>query len=114
MAFGFPAYHEEEVQTPQPVTYEWIAHACRVAGFSPPSGGAQEARGWTWRASTDFSLASYGEAVAITALGPQHLHVRSECGMPTQCIDWGKNKKNVTTFVSALLAGMAAARPAGP
>ncbi len=45
------------------------------------------------------SFSSWGEkiTVTLTALSPQstQIHILSECGMPTQLVDWGKNNKNV-------------------
>ena len=111
MAFGFPAYHQEDVPLPMPITEDWIAYACRAAGLGVAR-GAQGPEGWTWRIVADVSLASWGEDMSIVALGPQHLRVRSQCSLPTQCIDWGKNKKNVQRFVTALLQAMGASQGA--
>ena len=45
------------------------------------------------------SMSSWGEKITITITplqnGTTSLHIHSECGMPTQVIDWGKNKKIV-------------------
>ena len=28
--------------------------------------------------------------------------INSKCSLPTQCIDWGQNKRNINLFVEAL------------
>ena len=74
------------------------------------------------------SFASWGEKITITLtpIGPTatQLHIHSECGMPTQVVDWGKNKQLVNkiyTYLSsnvmryaAPAAQPAAARPLTP
>lgn len=58
-----------------------------------------------------MSAASYGEKITVT-LTPTpsgtDVHVLSECGMPTQLIDYGKNKSNVQAVFGYLEAGMPA------
>ncbi len=105
MSFGFPAYHEENVTLPGPVTHDWIAYGCAQAGFSRPF---YSTHGAVWRCSSSISLASWGEEIAITWLAPNALHVRSQCGMPTQCVDWGRNASNVRKFVTTLQNAMQA------
>jgi hypothetical protein len=105
MAFGFPAYHEETVTLPQPVTHDWIAYGCAHAGFSRPFYSA-DARGAIWRCSSSISLASWGDEISITWVAQNAVHIRSQCGMPTQCIDWGRNTTNVRKFVTTLVTAM--------
>ena len=105
MAFGFPAYHEETITLPLAVTHDWIAHACHAAGFSRPFYSA-DASAAVWRCSSSVSLASWGEEVAITWLAPNAIRIRSQCSMPTQCVDWGRNARNVQTLVRTLLTAM--------
>ena len=53
------------------------------------------------------TFTSWGEKITITlsASDPSSTTVKilSECGMPTQIIDWGKNKTNVRNIHDALL-----------
>jgi hypothetical protein len=105
MAFGFPAYHQEDVTFPYPVTHDWIVYACQAAGLGVPRWG-QGAMGGMWHVSPGVSLMSWGETMTIAPLAPNILRVRSECGMPTQCIDWGKNEKNVRKLVQILWAAV--------
>jgi hypothetical protein len=52
-----------------------------------------------------MNLMSWGETVeAWISHGPQGavVRLRSKCALPTQVIDWGKNRKNVERIVEAL------------
>ena len=64
-----------------------------------------------------MSFRSYGEKITVTVTpqGPQTgLHVLSECGMPTQIIDYGKNRNNVTAILSFIDRSLGAAPQAAP
>lgn len=54
--------------------------------------------------TTGVTFTSWGEIVNITiaAIGPQQVQmtVFSECAMPTQIVDWGTNRDNVTRIVN--------------
>ena len=101
MAFGFPAYHEEDVTFPYPVTNDWVVYACQAAGFGIARWG-QGARGGMWHVSPATTLMSWGENMTIQPLAPNIVRIRSQCGLPTQCIDWGKNERNVKRLVQIL------------
>ena len=105
VAFAFPAYHEETVTLPLPVTHDWIVYACRVAGLGPAVWGSGP-RGGAWRVSATTSFSSWGENVVITPLSANVVHVRSECALVTQCLDWGKNEGNVRKLSWALWSAM--------
>ena len=53
-----------------------------------------------------MSFTSYGEKITITltpfAPNATRVDVLSECGMPTQIIDWGKNRQNVCNIIECL------------
>ena len=56
------------------------------------------------------TIASWGEKITIT-LTPMgnmatQVHIHSECGMPTQIIDWGKNKQIVCNVYEYLEANV--------
>lgn len=55
-----------------------------------------------------ISFTSWGEniTVILTPVGMEQTSVliRSECALPTQIIDWGKNKKNVEKLIQYLAA----------
>ena len=52
------------------------------------------------------SFTSWGEKITVTVLslqgGMTQVTVHSECGMPTQVFDWGKNSSNVTAIFNQL------------
>ena len=71
-----------------------------------PNGGA------LFRFAHKVSLTSWGENVTITVTpyGAAQcvMHVRSECALPTQIVDWGKNGKNVNEILGYLTSGLSA------
>ena len=95
MSFGFPAFHSEEVVV--------------VAGNSDIRGLCHwvlASLGWKIseefntgiRVQTTVSLTSWSEVIEIDFLAPDRLRIKSACALPTQCFDWGKNRKNVRRF----------------
>jgi len=52
-------------------------------------------------AKTRFNLWSWSEKIHIYVADNQ-IDIVSECAMPTQIMDWGKNKRNVKKFVQNL------------
>lgn len=63
-----------------------------------------------YRLHHGVSFTSWGEKITITLtpLGPMSTQVviHSECGMPTQVIDWGKNKQIVRNVYEYLAANI--------
>ncbi len=63
------------------------------------------------------TFTSWGEKITITltpANNATQVHIRSECAMPTQVADWGKNKQvvsNIYEYLKANTAGAPAYRP---
>ena len=53
-------------------------------------------------ASTSMSIWSWGEKFMISFLADKSISVTSKCSLPTQCIDWGKNKANVERFTTEI------------
>lgn len=57
------------------------------------------AGGIWYRFHHGMTMSSYGEKITVTLSslndGSVQTTVHSECGMPTQMVDWGKNKSNV-------------------
>ena len=62
--------------------------------------------GVTFRFSNSVSFTSWGEDIIITMFpdynGSLHVDISSECSMPTQIIDWGKNEENLNKISSYL------------
>ncbi len=46
------------------------------------------------RAKAGLSLWSWGEDIEIH-IGEGMARIRSSCSFPLQCVDWGKNRRNV-------------------
>jgi hypothetical protein len=99
MAFGFPAYHTERYTLPdsQLDWHELVVEAILALRWSITAESEK-----CIRASTSVNLWSWGERVSIT-FGPRGtVLVTSKCALPTQCLDWGKNRSNVTAFLKRL------------
>jgi hypothetical protein len=56
------------------------------------------------RARVGFSFRSWGENISVHVDDTGTVQVTSECSMPTQLVDYGKNKSNVTRFLAGLSA----------
>jgi hypothetical protein len=56
----------------------------------------------TIRAITRLSLWSWTEKIDIKVGDMGSVMVKSECSLPSQFIDWGKNKRNVNKFFKML------------
>ena len=99
MAFGFPAYHTEnyspsesgsDLRTAVKTTLNAISWSVRQE--SPD----------TIIASSSMNIRSWGEKVIVTFLPNNTISVTSKCALPTQCLDWGKNKANINKFMAEL------------
>ena len=69
-----------------------------VKGYSIVSEGAYQ-NGCCFRLQRTISAASWGEDISLTILPVDayncSVQIYSECSMPTQLVDMGRNKKNV-------------------
>jgi hypothetical protein len=98
MSFGFPAYHEQTE-----TFYLNSGSLCYLVR------NAFQELNWKitvdahsyLEASASLNLSSWGEKISVSIEGTTATIV-SKCMLPTQCIDWGKNKKNVTLLLSKL------------
>jgi len=90
MAFGFPAYHTEELTgTPGPVFRNALLEAIHALRWSVRDETETEIT-----ASTGVSFWSWGEKILVR-LHEHGATVTSRCALVTQCFDWGKNRSNV-------------------
>jgi hypothetical protein len=97
MAFGFPAYHTEELSgTPDAPFREAVLNAVRALGWSP-----QKKSEDAITASTSINIWSWGEKVTVE-FHREGATVTSRCAMFTQCVDWGRNKSNVRKFLAEI------------
>ncbi|MCZ7605968.1 MAG: hypothetical protein M5U25_07775 [Planctomycetota bacterium] len=101
MTFGFPAYHEE-LWFPRTVpTAELICAIANALGW----GYAVEnigPVGWRWRLRAGLNFWSWGEVVLLEPQPDGGLRVRSSCALFTQCIDWGRNARNIRRLAELL------------
>lgn len=100
MAIGFPAYHQEDFQIPPNLPPAVIWQALQHMGWS----GSGTPDGMVFRVSASLSFGSWGESITVTRVAADRLTVRSECTMPTQVFDWGRNEGNVKKFLATLVA----------
>jgi len=99
MAFGFPAYHSEE--------FDELDSGVDVRHLVKQ---AIRSLGWSIREETDEAITvlictnwlSWGERVVVSFMPGGGLWVTSQCILPTQCLDWGKNKANVRQLIAAI------------
>lgn len=68
------------------------------------------ATGVWYRFHHGMTMASYGEKITVTLNvingGLVQVNIHSECGMPTQVVDWGKNKSNVEVVFNYIEAAL--------
>ncbi|MFH2096219.1 MAG: hypothetical protein ABIJ16_10980 [Bacteroidota bacterium] len=97
MSFEFPAYHKEtrKYAADRKQLYTIAEQTLNQLGRT-----AAKVSESVIRSSTSMGLASWGEDVEIIT-GDGEIIMKSSCTLPTQCIDRGKNKKNVRKFFSA-------------
>ncbi len=98
MSFGFPAYHSQ-TETFYPgggSLYSLVRNA-----FAELSWKITVDTPSHLEASATLNLASWGEKISVSIEGTT-VTIVSKCLLPTQCIDWGKNKKNVMLLLNTL------------
>jgi len=99
MSFGFPAYHEAVIKLNIPRE--------EVMGFMAPIIGTLS---WSIREysqnhmliTSKVGMRSWGEKIRVTILPSGMLRIRSECSLPIQCFDWGKNEENTNRLLVAI------------
>ncbi len=109
-----------ENQKIYPVSIEYFAAKTRAIGASGLNLSLKSENpmpdGVWFRILHGMSAASYGEKITVTlkALpGQTSVHIHSECGLPTQLVDYGKNRKNVEAIFAYFEQGIESA-PAAP
>jgi hypothetical protein len=97
MSFGFPAYHEAsekfDITTTELnriikevfVEFGW---KLRLDSFT------------VLEASIPINWATWGQTITVFLSKEGMTSVKSENVFPTQCIDWGNNRRDVTRFIS--------------
>lgn len=100
MSLSFPAAHLVRQPSLLPLPHA-IARAKRAAGSLQWTLAGESGTELTFRAG--LSLWSWGEEVKIDFAGTGIL-IRSQCRLPTQCFDHGKNRQNCERFAVAYAA----------
>jgi hypothetical protein len=98
MVLGFPAYAEGHKAFDCPP--DWLFRAARVVTKLFGWRTDKSYQGFAVR--VPWSFWSWGERFLIHVSARSTIEVRSECLLPTQCIDWGKNRANVERFLGAV------------
>jgi len=101
MAFGFPAFAEASVThslNPKQIDVA-VEDALAKLGwrFSFRDGVFQAFRG--------VSIFSWGERITIDVSTPGVVALRSRCRFSLQCVDWGRNQRNIRRFLSTIDLG---------
>ena len=96
MTFGFPAHHTETYSagTATADLREAARETLTVLMWS-----VREETSDSILADTPANLRCWGGLITFTA---DSLSVCSKCFLPTQCVDWGKNKANVRRFLAEI------------
>ena len=98
MSFGFPAYHQ---QTEMFNLNGGSLYSLVKSGFAELGWKVTIDNPSYLEASASLNLASWGEKISVSIEGMTATIV-SKCLLPTQCVDWGKNKKNVMMLLKTL------------
>jgi hypothetical protein len=98
MSFGFPASYEKVMADIPPGT-----------DIARSLGSALSRIGWHptaitngFKASTTLSMGSLGEKIVVDILPNKTLRIRSKSAFFLQCIDFGRNQRNVEKLIQEL------------
>ncbi|HEX8289643.1 MAG TPA: hypothetical protein VF556_16790 [Pyrinomonadaceae bacterium] len=99
MAFGFPAYaiDNQNLNVDSATLRSAVRDAFSALGWSYETIDSN-----TFIARIPFSFFSWGERLTISFTEDGAIEAKSEGILATQCIDWGKNKRNIKMFFSQL------------
>lgn len=114
MTFGFPAHHTERYCAGTEKSAD--LRAAVRATLRALAWGIEEEAGDRIIASTSVNFRSWGERISLDFLPDNSISVTSKCALPTQCIDWGKNKDNIVKFMTEIskhVVGSSASRQMG-
>ena len=108
MAFGFPAYATRQVVI--------NAYQAQIAQAIPVALDSLRWKGYqvsptSFTASVGTGLFSWGENITIAFISPNGIQVTSKCCFPLQCFDWGKNERNIRTFLDQLSSLLSQPQP---
>lgn len=95
MAFGFPASYEteEELTASRSTARDAVVYAFEMLGWRFVNPELD-----VFVANVGGSAFSWGERMIISLSDPGKIRMKSSCFL--QLFDWGKNKRNVTDFLT--------------
>ncbi|MBB3698765.1 hypothetical protein KMW28_09730 [Flammeovirga yaeyamensis] len=80
-----------------------ISYALNNAGFHKVGNDKESLRVYAY---TGFSFSSFSEYIEVKLLPNENsssiIYFKSICALPTQMIDWGKNRRNYKRFLKEL------------
>jgi hypothetical protein len=99
MAFGFPAYAvgSRNFNLENPVMMSAITSALQILNWRYESVSSNQVV-----AKIRANLFSWGERLTVWLAEDGTVSARSAGVVPTQCIDWGKNERNIKKFFDEL------------
>src|SRR6516225_1107665 len=97
MAFGFPAYARgsRRYDSSPDALREAVARALSALEWTAYGNWS----GMRFVAEVGVNYWSWGERISVEIEGEGTVWIESKCRLPTQCIDWGKNQRNVDAFL---------------
>ena len=99
MAFGFPAYAvgSRSFNLEKHLTVSAITNALETLNWRCETVSSNQVV-----AKVGVNLFSWGERLTVLLAEDGTVTARSEGVLPTQCIDWGKNERNIKKFFDEL------------
>jgi hypothetical protein len=96
MTLGLPAYYlaERELVGSRQNARSAAMHAFEVLGWRHEMTDVN-----TFRVTFPPNVFSWGETLTVW-MDEGSVRIKSICNFPTQVFDWGKNKRNVTQFLT--------------
>ena len=99
MSIGFPAHYSASIKNKLNYSIEELIKILKKTTFIIQYNSDKniflkaQLNGWSW-----------GESIKITLNRETDnlINISSKCAFPLQCVDWGKNKKNVNMIVELL------------
>ena len=99
MSIGFPAHYSASIKNKSNYSIEELIKILKKTTFIIQYNSDEniflkaQLNAWSW-----------GESIKITLNRntDNSINISSKCAFPLQCVDWGKNKKNVNMIVELL------------
>jgi hypothetical protein len=96
MSIGLPAFYTEEIE--QTGSRE-NARQAAVHAFEELGWNYEEISRDLYKVELGMNGSSWGEVLTVSLSSPGVVIVQSKCIFPIQMFDWGKNRRNVKSFI---------------